>query len=84
MVPQLQEADKQLLHKYLHALFTKDSAIGYDYHPLQLELYAQYDQNAMLPFLKQAAGYKLEAGMIAVCNKANIESVGCVHASTHV
>nr|NP_001071945.1 zinc finger protein [Ciona intestinalis]BAE93330.1 zinc finger protein [Ciona intestinalis] len=51
------------LHKYLHALYQRDSHLGSEYHDLQLQLYAQFDRPKLLPFLKSSNYYKLETSL---------------------
>eukprot|EP00833_Pecoramyces_ruminatium_P006798 jgi/Orpsp1_1/1180830/evm.model.c7180000074804.1 len=48
------------LHIYLDALLRKDFHEGYDYHKLQIELYAEYDYSRLLPFLRTSNYYSLE------------------------
>jgi len=48
------------LHIYLDALLKKDFHEGYDYHKLQIELYAEYDYPRLLPFLRTSTYYSLE------------------------
>jgi len=49
------------LHIYLDALLRKDFHEGYDYHKLQIELYAEYDYPRLLPFLRTSTYYSLES-----------------------
>jgi len=44
----------------LDALLRKDFHEGYDYHKLQIELYAEYDYPRLLPFLRTSNYYSLE------------------------
>ncbi|ORX43267.1 vacuolar protein sorting-associated protein 41 [Piromyces finnis] len=48
------------LHIYLDALLKKDFHEGYDYHKLQIELYAEYDYPRLLSFLRTSNYYSLE------------------------
>lgn len=48
------------LHIYLHALFTRDSTLGSPYHDIQVELYAEYDYDLLLNFLRTSNDYSLE------------------------
>jgi len=59
VVAQLQARPK-LLHAYLHALFLKDAHLGSDFHELQVSLYAEYEPQLLLPFLRQSVHYPLE------------------------
>ncbi|XP_065186438.1 vacuolar protein sorting-associated protein 41 homolog [Sycon ciliatum] len=55
--------ESKLLHQYLHTLFLQNVHAGQDFHELQLDLYAQYDQPNFLPFLKQSSSYPLQKAM---------------------
>ena len=59
----------RLLHKYLHALFVKDPHAGSAFHELQVELYAEYEPNKLLPFLRQSNHYPLK--MVRAWGSAN-------------
>nr|CAB3267642.1 Vacuolar protein sorting-associated protein 41 [Phallusia mammillata] len=51
------------LHKYLHALFLRDSHLGGEYHSLQIRLYAEFDRRKLLPFLKSSTYIALEEAL---------------------
>ena len=53
----------RLLHLYLHTLFQQNVHAGQDFHELQVELYARYDQANFLPFLKHSSSYPLQKAM---------------------
>ena len=38
--------------QYLDALFQEDSKCGSEYHEMQVELYAKFDKDKLLPFLR--------------------------------
>ncbi|PRP83024.1 RING zinc finger-containing protein [Planoprotostelium fungivorum] len=49
-----------MLHNYLHALFEKDPHIGQTYHEMQVALYAEYNYEFLMTFLKQSNYWALE------------------------
>ncbi|THF94930.1 hypothetical protein TEA_010772 [Camellia sinensis var. sinensis] len=51
---------RYLLHLYLHSLFEANPHAGRDFHDMQVELYADYDQKMLLPFLRSSQHYTLE------------------------
>lgn len=59
MVQQLKPRPK-LLHTYLDALFERDPHLGYEFHDIQIELYADYDYGKLLDFLRASNYYSLE------------------------
>ena len=68
MVNQLKESPEgeEYLHKYLSALFEKDPNLGRAYHDLQVRLFAQYDPDSLLSFLKKST---CRTGVAAPHNK---------------
>ncbi|CAG8570731.1 10525_t:CDS:10, partial [Cetraspora pellucida] len=48
------------LHIYLDALFTRDHHMGFEFHDLQIELYAEYDYQRLIEFLRASNYYSLE------------------------
>ncbi|KAI9591225.1 hypothetical protein BDF19DRAFT_455828 [Syncephalis fuscata] len=52
--------DRKLLFIYLDALFEYDPSIGYEYHNLQIELYAEYAPHKLLAFMRTCNTYSLE------------------------
>lgn len=78
VVSQLLAAKKQLdsryfLHEYLHALFEANPDAGRDFHDMQVELYAEYDQKMLLLFLRSSQHYMLEKAY-EVCLKKDLLS----------
>ncbi|KAK4705598.1 vacuolar protein sorting-associated protein 41, partial [Phenoliferia sp. Uapishka_3] len=59
VVSQLQ-SHRQYLFMYLDALFDKDPHLAFDYSDLQVDLYAQYDANKLMDFLRASNYYSLE------------------------
>ncbi|TPX31569.1 hypothetical protein SeMB42_g07741 [Synchytrium endobioticum] len=53
------KSDPKFLHIYLDALYRKDPMAGAEYHPLQVELYAEFDYARLLDFLKTSTHYSL-------------------------
>ncbi|KAF5937666.1 hypothetical protein HYC85_025172 [Camellia sinensis] len=51
---------RYFLHLYLHSLFEANPHAGRDFHDMQVELYADYDQKMLLPFLRSSQHYTLE------------------------
>ena len=45
---------------YLDALFDKDPHLAFDYSDLQVDLYAEYDPNKLMDFLRASSYYSLE------------------------
>jgi hypothetical protein len=45
---------------YLDALFDKDPHLAFDYSDLQVDLYASYDPNKLMDFLRASSYYSLE------------------------
>ncbi|KAJ1675583.1 Vacuolar protein sorting-associated protein 41, partial [Spiromyces aspiralis] len=50
----------ELLHIYLHALLNKDAHLGSPFADLQVELYAEYNPELLLNFLRVSNYYRLE------------------------
>ncbi|KAJ9554711.1 hypothetical protein OSB04_009325 [Centaurea solstitialis] len=78
VVSQLLAARKQCdsryyLHEYLHSLFEANPHAGRDFHDMQVELYAEYDQKMLLPFLRSSQHYRLEKAY-EVCVKRDLLS----------
>ncbi|KAF9282310.1 Vacuolar protein sorting-associated protein 41 [Mortierella alpina] len=59
VVPQL-KSQPRLLHIYLDALFVRDSHLGFEFHNLQVELYAAYAPVKLIDFLRASNYYSLE------------------------
>lgn len=62
VVSQLQD-HRYLLYQYLDALFQKDPNHGKDFHAMQVELYAEFDRDRLLPFLKTSNYYPLQQAL---------------------
>ncbi|KAI9306269.1 hypothetical protein BJ944DRAFT_160178 [Cunninghamella echinulata] len=70
IVRQLKSHPK-FLHIYLDALFQRDPHIGYEFHDLQVELYADYDYPKLLDFLRTSHYISLEKAY-KVCEKKDL------------
>ncbi|XP_076944530.1 vacuolar protein sorting-associated protein 41 homolog [Bidens hawaiensis] len=57
------------LYEYLHSLFEVNPHAGRDFHDMQVELYAEYDQKMLLPFLRSSQHYMLEKAYEVCINK---------------
>mmetsp|Transcript_26754 Transcript_26754/g.64857 ORF Transcript_26754/g.64857 Transcript_26754/m.64857 type:complete len:945 (-) Transcript_26754:128-2962(-) len=57
------EDNPRLLHVFLHALFTKDPHLGAEFHNKQVELYADFEPQLLLSFLKNSNFYHLEEAL---------------------
>ncbi|KAK3103437.1 hypothetical protein FSP39_019243 [Pinctada imbricata] len=53
----------QYLHIYLDKLFQKDPQIGNKFHGQQVKLYAEFDKQKLLPFLKGSNHYPLQMAL---------------------
>ncbi|CAG8500991.1 4625_t:CDS:10 [Ambispora gerdemannii] len=58
---------------YLDALFLHDPHMGYEYHDLQVELYAEYDFARLMEFLRTSNYYSLEKAY-KVCEERDLVS----------
>lgn len=58
-MPQLRN-NPRLLHIYLDALFLRDPHLSFEFHDLQVELYAAYAPAKLIDFLKASNYYSLE------------------------
>ncbi|KAJ3308452.1 Vacuolar protein sorting-associated protein 41 [Blyttiomyces sp. JEL0837] len=61
----------RFLHIYLDALFRKDPQEGAEFHPLQIELYAEYDPARLLDFLRTSTSYDLQ-GAFELCEMRDL------------
>ncbi|XP_024985211.1 vacuolar protein sorting-associated protein 41 homolog isoform X1 [Cynara cardunculus var. scolymus] len=68
-----QSNSRYYLHEYLHSLFEVNPHAGRDFHDMQVELYAEYDQKMLLPFLRSSQHYMLEKAY-EVCVKRDLLS----------
>ncbi|KAI8139914.1 hypothetical protein BJV82DRAFT_625472 [Fennellomyces sp. T-0311] len=62
---------RRFLHIYLDALFDRDRHIGYEFHDMQIELYADYDYPKLLDFLRASHYVSLEKAY-NVCEKKDL------------
>ncbi|KAJ6837104.1 vacuolar protein sorting-associated protein 41-like protein isoform X2 [Iris pallida] len=62
---------KYFLHLFLHSLFEADANAGKEFHDLQVELYAEYNQQMLLPFLRSSQHYRLEKAY-EICVKKDL------------
>ncbi|CAG8470961.1 7415_t:CDS:10 [Dentiscutata heterogama] len=72
VVSQLQSR-RYFLHIYLDALFTRDHHIGFEFHDLQVELYAEYDYHRLIEFLRTSNYYSLEKAY-EICKQRDLVS----------
>ena len=49
---------REVVYNYLDVLFDKDPRAGANFHEMQVELYADFDQTKLLPFLRQSNHYR--------------------------
>ncbi|RZC77090.1 hypothetical protein C5167_001267 [Papaver somniferum] len=76
VVPKLLAARKKcdsryFLHLYLHSVFVTSPDAAKDFHDMQVELYADYDQKMLLPFLRSSQHYHLEKAY-EICVKRDL------------
>ncbi|XP_058097967.1 vacuolar protein sorting-associated protein 41 homolog isoform X2 [Magnolia sinica] len=76
VVSQLLSASKKcdhryFLHLYLHYLFEANPNAGKEFHDLQVDLYADYEPQMLLPFLRSSQHYKLEKAY-EICVKKDL------------
>ncbi|KAI8371458.1 uncharacterized protein BYT42DRAFT_594997 [Radiomyces spectabilis] len=62
---------RRFLHIYLDALFQRDHHIGYEFHDLQVELYAEYDYPKLIDFLRASHYISLEKAY-AICEQRDL------------
>ncbi|KAI8073983.1 hypothetical protein BC940DRAFT_363920 [Gongronella butleri] len=62
---------RQFLHIYLDALFDRDAHLGFEFHDIQVELYAEYDYNKLLDFLRTSNYISLEKAY-RVCEQRDL------------
>eukprot|EP00457_Paulinella_chromatophora_P001670 gb/GEZN01001672.1/.p1 GENE.gb/GEZN01001672.1/~~gb/GEZN01001672.1/.p1 ORF type:complete len:883 (-),score=119.02 gb/GEZN01001672.1/:239-2863(-) len=60
-----------LEHAYLSAVFKKDPQAASKFHPQQVCLYADYNPEKLLPFLRSSNAYVLEEAFL-ICSKRNL------------
>ncbi|KXJ25131.1 Vacuolar protein sorting-associated protein 41-like [Exaiptasia diaphana] len=61
----------ELQHMYLDTLLQKDPEAGQDYHELQVALYAEYERDRLLPFLRNSNYYPLQKAL-AECEQRHL------------
>ncbi|KAI8088964.1 uncharacterized protein BX664DRAFT_263200 [Halteromyces radiatus] len=61
----------EFLYIYLDALFERDHHIGYEFHDIQVELYAEYDYSKLLNFLRTSHYISLEKAY-HICEKKDL------------
>ncbi|CAF1151020.1 unnamed protein product [Rotaria sordida] len=59
------------LHAYLDAVFSKNANDSRDFHTLQVSLYADYEPNKLMGFLRKAGNYNLQEAL-AICDKKQL------------
>ncbi len=57
--------------QYLDRLFKKDPHLGQDFHARQVKLYAEYDRDRLLPFLRSSIYYPLQ-GALDECQERDL------------
>lgn len=62
---------KRYLVSYLHRLIMRDPDSCIEYHDLMVRLYAQYQPESLLNFLKTSTNYSLEESLI-ICKENNL------------
>lgn len=62
---------RQFLHIYLDALFDRDHHLGFEFHDVQVELYAEFDYAKLLGFLRASHYISLEKAF-RVCEKKDL------------
>ncbi|KAG9300436.1 hypothetical protein G9A89_010061 [Geosiphon pyriformis] len=70
VVKQLQK-HPYFIYIYLDALFLHDPHMGYEYHDLQVELYAEYDASRLMDFLRTSNYFSLEKAY-KVCEQRDL------------
>ncbi|KAJ3297142.1 Vacuolar protein sorting-associated protein 41 [Borealophlyctis nickersoniae] len=61
----------KFLHIFLDAIFKKEPHEASEYHPLQVELYAEYDYPRLLEFLRSSTYYSVEKAY-AICEARDL------------
>ncbi|CEG73009.1 hypothetical protein RMATCC62417_08475 [Rhizopus microsporus] len=62
---------RRFLHTYLDALFDRDHHLGYEFHDIQVELYAEYDYPKLLDFLRASHYISLEKAF-KICEERDL------------
>ncbi|RCH84632.1 Vacuolar protein sorting-associated protein 41, partial [Rhizopus stolonifer] len=63
--------NRLFLHIYLDALFDRDRQLGYEFHDLQVELYAEYDYSKLIDFLRASHYISLEKAF-KICEQKDL------------
>jgi len=63
--------NRRYLHAYLDAVFSKNSNDSRDFHTLQVSLYADYEPEKLMGFLRKAGNYNLQEAL-AICDKKQL------------
>ncbi|SCV72404.1 BQ2448_3941 [Microbotryum intermedium] len=70
VIAQLQ-GHRRYLYMYLDALFDEDPHLAFDHSDLQVDLYAEYDPNKLMDFLRASNYYSLERAY-DICDKKDL------------
>ncbi|SGY69838.1 BQ5605_C004g03069 [Microbotryum silenes-dioicae] len=62
---------RRYLYMYLDALFDEDPHLAFDHSDLQVDLYAEYDPNKLMDFLRASNYYSLERAY-NICDKKDL------------
>jgi len=62
------EPEPALQHEFLDSVFKKDITLGAKFHPLQVKLYARFNKDKLLQFLRNSNSYILEDAL-KVCEE---------------
>ncbi|CAF3554410.1 unnamed protein product [Rotaria sp. Silwood1] len=65
------QKNPRYLHAYLDAVFAKNPNDSRDYHTLQVSLYADYEPDKLMGFLRKAGNYNLQEAL-AICDKKQL------------
>lgn len=65
------EKSARLLHKYLDAVFTHNPNDSRDFHTRQVSLYAQFEPEKLMQFLRKAGNYNLQEAL-AICEQGKL------------
>ncbi|KAI9098827.1 hypothetical protein DFS34DRAFT_619093 [Phlyctochytrium arcticum] len=70
VIQQLQ-SHRRYLHIFLDALFKQDAQLGEQYHPAQVELYAEFDYPRLIDFLRLSPAYNVGIAY-EICQKRDL------------
>lgn len=71
VIGSLQGRDSRWRHEYLKQLFNKDEVAGHEYHMQMVELFAEYEPQGLLQFLRGSERYPLEEAL-EVCQRRGL------------